>query len=74
MEFHRFATGELVSFSEQRFPGLVWTGEWQVTGLLTGGNSEPLYRIQSPDKQRERVIGEQELTVPVADRRAYPAA
>ena len=74
MHSHRFATGELVSLSEKRFPGLVWTGEWHVTELLADVDGQLQYRIQSPDKLRERVVGERELTVRVADRRAYPVA
>ena len=74
MHSHRFTTGELVSLSEKRFPGLVWTGEWHIMGLLADADGQPQYRIQSPDKLRERVVGEQELTVRVADRRAYSAA
>ena len=64
----------MVCFREKRFPGLVWTGEWHVTSLLPEAGGEPQYRIESPDRQRERVIGEQHLTPPAADSRAYPAA
>jgi Domain of Unknown Function (DUF1080) len=58
---HRFRVGEFVAFTEERLPGLVWAGEWEVVGLLTGGHGEPQYRIRSPDQVRINVVAERDL-------------
>ena len=34
MHAHRFSVGELVAFTERRFPGLVWAAEWEVVDLI----------------------------------------
>jgi hypothetical protein len=58
---HRFTVGEFVAFTEERLPGLVWAGEWEVVGILTGEHGEPQYRIRSPDQVRINVVAERDL-------------
>src|SRR5215204_2414979 len=57
---HRFKVGEFVAFTEERLPGLVWAGEWEVVGILTGDHGEPQYRIRSPDQVRINVVAERD--------------
>jgi len=74
-QHHRFSVGEFVAFTEKRFPGLVWAGEWEVVGLVeAASDGQPQYRIRSPDGLSNELISETELGVPFADRREYPAA
>ena len=40
MQVHRFSVGELVAFTEKRFPGLIWGAEWEVVGLLEGPDGQ----------------------------------
>ena len=60
---HRFAVGEFVAFTEKRFPGLVWAGEWEVVDLLTGEDGEPAYRIRSPDQISVNVVADRDLPI-----------
>jgi hypothetical protein len=74
MQTHRFALGEFVAFTEQRFPGLIWAAEWEIIDLLEPADGTPRYRIRGPDGVSNEVISETELGVRLADRREHPAA
>ena len=50
-----------VAFTENRFPGLVWAGEWEIVDLLTGEGGEPAYRIRSPDQISVNVVPDRDL-------------
>ena len=66
---HRFAVGEFVAFTENRFPGLVWAGEWEVVDLLTGEDGEPAYRIRSPDQISVNVVADRDLPMRAGESR-----
>ena len=66
---HRFAVGEFVAFTENRFPGLVWAGEWEIVDLLTGEDGEPAYRIRSPDQISVNVVADRDLPIRVGESR-----
>ena len=66
---HRFAVGEFVAFTENRFPGLVWAGEWEVVDLLTGEDGEPAYRIRSPDQISVNVVADRDLPIRAGESR-----
>jgi len=62
MQTHRFAIGELVAYTEQRFPGLVWRGNYEIVSLLPVRNDEAEYQIRSADLAYDRVVRECELS------------
>ena len=74
MHAHRFSVGELVAFTERRFPGLVWAAEWEVVDLIEGPEGKPHYRLRGPDGITSEVIPEPDLGPRTVDQRTYPFA
>ena len=74
MHVHRFSVGEFVAFTEKRFPGLVWAGEWEVIDLVEAADGRPHYRLRGPDGITSDAIPEADLGPRTVDQRGYPFA
>lgn len=62
MKAHRYAIGERVLYTQQRFPHLTWKAPYTVLQCLDSDGIEPQYRVRSTLRVDERVAGEHELT------------
>jgi hypothetical protein len=61
MSPHRLALGQVVTFSETRFPNLICGAECVIVRLLPTRYKGPEYLIRCASLASEIVVGEQEL-------------
>ena len=61
MTSHSYSVGEHVIYSEQGLSGVIWSGEYEINGLLAGGEN-PLYQLTCADQSHHRIVSEHEIT------------
>ena len=72
MTSHSYSVGEHVIYSEQGLSGGIWSGEYEVNGLLAGGGENPLYQLTCADQSHHRIVSEHEITaMPALDMTNY---
>jgi hypothetical protein len=62
MTSHSYCVGQHVIYSEQGLSGGIWSGEYEVNGLLAGGGENPLYQLTCADQSHHRIVSEHEIT------------
>jgi hypothetical protein len=62
MTSHSYSVGEHVIYSVQGLSGGIWSGEYEVNGLLAGGGENPLYQLTCADQSHHRIVSEHEIT------------
>ena len=62
MTTHRYACGQHVTFTDKRFLGPAWTGDFLVVKQLPSGDEEPRYEIKSTGEVYSRVAYENQLS------------
>jgi hypothetical protein len=62
MNTHRYAVGERVLYTQQRFPHLTWKAPYMVVRCLASRSVEPQYQIRSAHEAADRAAGEHELS------------
>ncbi|WP_114945455.1 hypothetical protein [Microvirga calopogonii] len=62
MKAHRFAVGDHVLYTEQRFPHVVCKQPYTIIGCLDSRRFEPQYQIRSAIRPHDCVAGEDELS------------
>jgi hypothetical protein len=68
MTGHSYSVGEHVIYSELGLSGVIWSGEYEVNGLLAGGGEDPLYQLTCADQSHHRIVSEHEIrAVPALD-------
>jgi hypothetical protein len=71
MQIHRFAVGETVLYTEQRFPNLSWKAPYTVVTCLPTTGAQPQYQIRSDHRSVDRVASEHELSQTLQLDRAF---
>jgi hypothetical protein len=62
MSAHKFAVGQTVRFSPDRYPGGARPGSFKIVRLLPEAASVLQYRVKSQVDGHERVVREDQLT------------
>ena len=58
---HHYSVSEHVIFSEKGLSGMIWSGEYEINGLLAGDDENPQYQLTCADQSHHRVVSEQQI-------------
>lgn len=61
MSTHLYPCGQHVTFSDKRFLGRTWSGDFVIIKLLPSGDEAPRYEIKSTGEAYSRVAYENQL-------------
>lgn len=66
MTTHRYPCGQIVTFSDKRFLGSSWSGDFVIVRHLPSGDEFPRYEIKSTGEVYSRVAYENQLATSFA--------
>lgn len=64
MSVHLYSCGQHVTFSDKRFLGSAWSGDFVIIRHLPSGDEAPRYEIKSIGEAYSRVAYENQLATP----------
>lgn len=62
MANHKFAVGEIVLYTDRRFPQLTWKAPYTVVACIKASTVDAKYRIRSIHRHDSRIASEHELS------------